>query len=91
MREPPFDPKASKQTVSLSINSDLYALAKGASVNVSRVAEQALEVAYSDHRRKLIEAEIKVDLEALDAYAEKHGLFADFVRAQSESIHWVNP
>ena len=37
-----YDPKAAKRTVSLTINSDLYAQAKKLGINASQVAEQAL-------------------------------------------------
>ncbi len=42
MKPPHFDPSAARRTVSLTINGDLYARAKEAGINVSRVAEQAL-------------------------------------------------
>jgi post-segregation antitoxin (ccd killing protein) len=42
MRDPIYDPKASKQTVSVTLNSDLYANAKRLGINVSKVAEQAI-------------------------------------------------
>ena len=39
---PFYDHKAAKQTVSLTLNSDLYALAKRCGINASQIAEQAL-------------------------------------------------
>lgn len=42
MRSSLYDLKATKQTVSVTINSDLYAQAKGLAINTSRVAEEAL-------------------------------------------------
>lgn len=42
MRQRLYDPKAKKQTVSLTINADLVAKLKSAGVNASQVAEDAL-------------------------------------------------
>ena len=39
----PYDLKAAKQTVSLTVNSDLYAKAKSFGINASQVAEEALQ------------------------------------------------
>jgi post-segregation antitoxin (ccd killing protein) len=80
MRVPPYDAKAAKQTVSLTLNSDLYAQAKDFGINASQVAEEAL--AQHVHRRKaeLLKSEILQDLDACNAYEAKHGSFADMVR-----------
>jgi post-segregation antitoxin (ccd killing protein) len=81
MRTAPYDLKASKQTVSVTVNSDLYAKAKGLGINVSQVAEQAVADAYSRKRSEALAAEIEADLAAAAEYAELHGAFGDFVRA----------
>lgn len=80
MRHPAYDPKAAKQTVSVTINSDLYAQAKGFGVNASQVAEEALANEVARRKAEQIKAEIQRDLEALDAYESKHGSFAEMVR-----------
>lgn len=80
MRRPSHDPKATKQTVSVTINSDLYAQAKRLGINASQVAEDALAREVADRRAQLIRAEIQQDLVAAAAYVEKHGSFADLVR-----------
>ena len=80
MRVPAHNTKASKQTVSLTINSDLYAQAKRLGINASQVAEDALAREVEQRRAELVKAEIKQDLEACDAYSEKHGSFAELVR-----------
>ena len=80
MRDPLFEPKAAKQTVSVTLNSDLYAKARSVGINASRVAEQALAVAYAERLRETLGADMQVDLAALEQYAEKHGSFADLVR-----------
>lgn len=84
MRDPWFDPKAPKRTVSLTLNSDLYAKAKRMGINVSKVAEQALSQAYSDTRADALRAELRQDLAAVDDYAQAHGGFAELVRAHYE-------
>ena len=84
MRNPIFEPKAAKQTVSVTLNSDLYAKAKSVGINASKVAEEALAVAYADRRREALSAEVQQDLAAVDSYAERHGSFADWVRQYYE-------
>lgn len=80
LRKPAHNTKAAKQTVSLTINSDLYAQAKRLGINASQIAEDALAREVERHRAELVRAEIRQDLEACDAYTEKHGSFADLVR-----------
>jgi antitoxin CcdA len=80
MRSSSHNPKAQKRTVSLTINSDLYAQAKRLGINASQVAEQALAHEVARRKAEQIRAEIREDLEASNAYAAKHGSFADVVR-----------
>ena len=80
MRGPPHDVKAAKQTVSLTINSDLYAQARTLGINASQVAEEALVQEVSRRKTERLKAEIRQDLEAMNAYIDKHGSFADMVR-----------
>jgi antitoxin CcdA len=84
MRKPQFDPKAAKQTVSITLNSDLYAKAKSLGINTSKVAEDALAQEYAQRRSEAIMAELRQDLAAVESYAEQHGSFADLVRAHYE-------
>jgi len=79
-RRPPYDVKAGKQTISLTINSDLVSQAKRLGINASRVAETALAQEVAHRRAQQVAAEIKQDLEAVDAYGAKHGSFAEMVR-----------
>ena len=85
MRAPKYDLKAPKQTVSVTLNSDLYAQAKALGINTSHVAEEAL--AYEVDRRKAdkLKAEIRKDIEALDAFEAKHGSFVDMAREHYQS------
>jgi post-segregation antitoxin (ccd killing protein) len=84
MRKPSFDAQAPKQTVSITLNSDLYAKARGAGINASRVAEEAIADAYRELERAKILAEIQQDLAAADQYAEEHGSLSELVRAHYE-------
>ncbi len=49
-------------------------------LNASQIAEAALAVEVGRSRAQRLEAEIRADLEASNAYAAKHGSFADLVR-----------
>jgi post-segregation antitoxin (ccd killing protein) len=80
VRSPPHDVKAAKQTVSLTINSDLYALAKKLGINASQVAEEALAQHVARIKAEQLQVEIRQDLEAAGAYIAKHGSFAELVR-----------
>ena len=85
MREPLFKPKAPKQTVSITLNSDLYAKAKSAGINTSKVAEEALASTYAELRAQAIRAELERGLSAVENYADQHGSFADLVREHYEN------
>jgi post-segregation antitoxin (ccd killing protein) len=80
VRAPPHDVKAAKQTVSLTINSDLYALVKKLGINASQVAEEALIQQVARIKAEQLQVEIRQDLEAASAYSAKHGSFAEMVR-----------
>jgi antitoxin CcdA len=80
MRRLPFDPSAKKRTVSLTLNSDLYAKAKAQGINASQVAETALAQALTSRLAEKVRAEIEQDLAAYDAYIDKHGSPAEMLR-----------
>jgi post-segregation antitoxin (ccd killing protein) len=80
MKAPLYDTKAAKQTVSLTINADLYAQAKGFGINASQVAEEALVAEVARRKAEQIRAEVEQDLAACNEYTAKHGSFADMVR-----------
>jgi post-segregation antitoxin (ccd killing protein) len=84
MRDPLFDPKAPKQTVSITLNSDLYAKAKRLGINASRVAEEALARKYDELRSEALIAELRRGLGAVESYADQHGSFAELVREHHE-------
>lgn len=80
MRSPAYDLKAAKQTVSLTINSDLYMQAKRLGINASQIAEEALGQEVARRKAERLKEEVRKDIEALDAYEAKHGSFAEMVR-----------
>ena len=84
MREPPYEPKAPKQTVSITLNSDLYAKAKSIGINTSKVAEEALAQEYSARRADALRAEIREELVTLENFEAQHGSFPEIVRAHYE-------
>jgi antitoxin CcdA len=79
MRTPAYDPSAPKQTVSLTLNSDLYAKAKAMGLNASRVAEQALADAYRRECAERLKAELAAELSAVSEYESEFGSFAESV------------
>ena len=86
MKEPLFDESAARRTVSLTLTSDLYARAKEAGINVSRVAEQALAGAYAEKAREALRAQMAEDIRALDAFAEKYGSFSEGLEEWNEDL-----
>ena len=84
MKNPLFEPKAPKQTVSITLNSDLYAKAKSMGINTSKVAEEALAQEYAAGLREALRAEIRDELAALERYEAQHGSFPELVRAHYE-------
>ena len=80
IREPPYAADAPKQTVSLTINSDLMTRIRSLGINASRVAESALAAELERHRREALAAEVSADLSASSSYVAKHGSFADLAR-----------
>ncbi len=81
MRSPDYDTKAGKRTVSVTLNSDLYAKAKRLGINASQVAEEALAQQYASRRAQALREELAQDLAAIEKYVEEHGCFAEMVRA----------
>ena len=77
MRRGLYDRTARKQTVSLTVNSDLYAKIKEAGLNASQIAEAAL----ADALRAKIKDEIEQDIRAMDAFVAEHGNPAEIARA----------
>jgi post-segregation antitoxin (ccd killing protein) len=76
-----YDAKAPKQTVSVTLNSDLYVKAKRLGINASQVAEEAIAHEYASRRAIELRAELEKEFAAIDKYVEEHGCFAEMVRA----------
>jgi post-segregation antitoxin (ccd killing protein) len=81
-----YDAGARKRTVSLTLNADLYARAKGAGINLSKVAEEALAHALAHRLAEQVRADIRRDLGALDAFVEAHGSFPEMVREHYATV-----
>ena len=84
MRDPDYDAQASKQTVSITLNSDLYAKAKSLGINTSKVAEESLAREYAARRSEAVLAEVRREVAAVEAYEKEHGSFPELVRAHYE-------
>ena len=84
MRNPLFETKAPKQTVSITLNSDLYAKAKAIGINASGVAEEALARAYAERCKQTQAVELELDVAAVDSYSAEHGSFGELARAHYE-------
>src|SRR6185437_4074580 len=85
MRAAPYDLKAAKQTVSLTLNSDLYAQARRFGINTSQIAEEALAQEVARRNAEQLREEVRKDLAALDAYEAENGSFAEMVRQHYQS------
>jgi post-segregation antitoxin (ccd killing protein) len=80
MRNLPFDPRARKRTVSLTLNADLCAKAKSSGINLSKVAEEALGQVLAQCLAEQAKAAIARDLQALNALVETNESFGEMVR-----------
>jgi post-segregation antitoxin (ccd killing protein) len=86
VREPAYAVDAPRQTVSLTINSDLFARVKSLGLNASRIAEEALAGELERQRRAVILAEIEADVRAVDEYTRKHGDPSELTRQFFETL-----
>jgi post-segregation antitoxin (ccd killing protein) len=86
MRNSLYDPRARKRTVSLTLNADLYAKAKGSGINLSKVAEAALAQALAQRLAEQAKADVERDLQALDAFVETNGSFGEMVREHYAAV-----
>lgn len=86
MRYPSYDAGARKRTVSVTLNADLHVKAKAAGINLSKVAEEAIAQALAQHLAEQARSDINQDLEALNAFVEAHGSFAEMAREHYASV-----
>jgi post-segregation antitoxin (ccd killing protein) len=84
MRDQDYDAQAPKQTVSITLNSDLYAKAKGLGINTSKVAEESLAREYAARRSEVLLGEVRREVAAVEAYEKEHASFPELVRAHYE-------
>jgi antitoxin CcdA len=91
MRTALYDAGARKRTVSLTLNADLYAKARAAGMNVSKIAEEAIARALAQHLAEQVRADIRQDLCALNAFVEAHGSFAEMVREHYATVEGDAP
>jgi len=72
--------RKAKRTVSVTIDSTLYAEVRKHKINASQVAEAALRAEVARLAREQLIAEIEQDVAVTNAYIAKHGSFAEAVR-----------
>ena len=86
MRDTSYELRAAKQTVSVTLNSDLYAQARSFEINTSRVAEEALAYAVGRKIAEQTRREVEVDVAFCNAWAERHRAALDAIDAWSGSL-----
>ncbi len=76
---PAYDHASSRKPVTLSLNEDLVARARGLTRNLSATVEELLAgfVAAEQARKRENDAELEVVIDALNALHAKHGLLSD--------------
>ena len=77
VREPAYALDAPRHTVSLTINSDLFARVKSLGLNASRIAEEALARELERQRRNQILEEVEADVRATAEFTRKHGALGE--------------
>ncbi len=73
MRLPLYDQNAKRKTVSVTLNADLVARSAAHGINISRVAEAALGVAFEAAEKAKIREELKEDARWVAELVAKHG------------------
>jgi post-segregation antitoxin (ccd killing protein) len=73
LRVPLYDRNAKRKTVSVTLNADLVARSAAHGINISRVAEAALVVAFEEAERANIQEEAREAARFVDAYVAEHG------------------
>ena len=68
-----YDHNAKRRTVSVTLNADLVARSAAHGINISRVAEAALVVAFEQAEKAKIRDEIREATQYIDAYVTEHG------------------
>lgn len=69
-----YNARAAKMTVSVTLNADLYAKARRAGLDTSKIAERALAAALAGE----LDLEAREDLEALNRHVAEQAVIADW-------------
>ncbi|GAB4194781.1 MAG: type II toxin-antitoxin system CcdA family antitoxin [Wenzhouxiangellaceae bacterium] len=77
---PLYDTDAPKQTISLSINTDLLTKSRQLKINLSATFEAALEQLIAENAAVNWASENKNAVNAYNEFVEEHGLFSDEFR-----------
>jgi post-segregation antitoxin (ccd killing protein) len=85
MRVPLYDHTAKRKTVSVTLNADLVARSAAHGINISRVAEGALIVAFEEAEKAKIREEIREAARFVDEIVRKYG------HPFPESRAWFTP
>ena len=85
MRSPLYNPNAPRQTVSLTLNSELYAKARSFDINASRVAEEALAYAVTQKVAEQVRREVAADIAYWNAFEAQHSAEFEALQAYFES------
>ncbi len=75
-----FNPKASKKSTNLSINSELLQQAKQSKINLSKTLEQRLIEILLDEKRRQWKKDNHEAIEAFNRRIETSGVFSDKLR-----------
>jgi post-segregation antitoxin (ccd killing protein) len=73
LRVPLYDHSAKRKTVSVTLNADLVARSAAHGINISRVAEAALVVAFEEAEKAKIREEIQEAARFTDEIVRKYG------------------
>jgi len=84
-QSPPYDARAPKRSVTLTLNSDLYTRAKALGINVSRIAERAVSDEYTRLERERLKRELHAEMQSIDAFITEHGSCAEMLREHYEA------
>ena len=77
MAEPVHDASAAKESVNLSIDTDLLRQARALNINLSKALEGRLAEILKEERARRWQEENRAAIEAHNRFTEKHGIFND--------------
>lgn len=80
----PFDEKAPRRAVNLSLNSDLVSKARSCGLNLSGIAEDAIKREVARVTRERFEEEIRRSVEQYEAYLAEYGSLWEALADQAD-------